>query len=101
FVPPEPSKKALLPLSRQVCFVLPSQSCLPKEMKEKWCSKQTKNSSSGKQTKSNFNSLKTNGMLSFYNALVINTFFIASVILLHIWTKCEWLLLLYTSKVIF
>uniref|UniRef100_A0A8C9KRC0 Uncharacterized protein n=1 Tax=Serinus canaria TaxID=9135 RepID=A0A8C9KRC0_SERCA len=50
-------------------------------------------------TKSNFTSFKTKGMLSFYNgifhwikiapftALVINNVFIASVILLYIWTK--------------
>lgn len=83
------------------------QSCLAKEKKGERCSKQNKNSNSGKLTKSHFNSLKTKGMLSFYNgishwiqiapftALVVNTFFIASVILLHIWTKCDqsWILL--------
>uniref|UniRef100_A0A8C3TW29 Uncharacterized protein n=1 Tax=Catharus ustulatus TaxID=91951 RepID=A0A8C3TW29_CATUS len=88
------------------------QSCLAKGKKEERCSKQTENSNSGKQTKSNFNSLETKGMLSFYNgishwiqtapftALVINTFFIASVMLLHIWTKCDqpWL---YTLKIFF
>uniref|UniRef100_A0A803V7Y4 Uncharacterized protein n=1 Tax=Ficedula albicollis TaxID=59894 RepID=A0A803V7Y4_FICAL len=88
------------------------QSCLAKGNKEEWCSKHTKNSNSGKQTKSNFNSLKTKGMLSFYNgishwiqispftALVINTFFIASVMLLHIWTKCDqcWVLLVHLQE---
>uniref|UniRef100_A0A8C3Q5W3 Uncharacterized protein n=1 Tax=Geospiza parvula TaxID=87175 RepID=A0A8C3Q5W3_GEOPR len=56
---------------------------------------------SRKQTKSNFTALKTKGMLSFYNgifhwikiapftALIVNTVFIASVVLLYIWTKGE------------
>ncbi|CAN0216962.1 unnamed protein product [Bubo scandiacus] len=68
---------------------------------EEWSSKEKKNSSSGKLTKSHFNSLRTKGALSFYTGtshgiqiapfttLVINNFFIASVILLHIWAKYD------------
>lgn len=91
----------------RLCYACPGKSalhiyqkrCLSKIKREEWRSKQKQNSNREKWTKSHFNLLRTKGMLSFYTGisheiqiapfakLVINTSFIVSVILLHIWAK--------------